>query len=73
MGTKARILVDITVDGISYKPNQLVEFSELYAKQLASAGRIDTAEAAVSAFPASVIVHPCAAQEAEKPSGRKSK
>ena len=60
--TPSRILVATIVDGTQYHPNQVVEFSELRAKQLAATGQIDIETAAVSycidTLKAELIKHP---------------
>jgi len=60
--TPSRILVATIVDGTQYHPNQVVEFSELRAKQLAATGQIDIETAAVSycidILKAELIKHP---------------
>ncbi|KIF80780.1 hypothetical protein [Noviherbaspirillum autotrophicum] len=43
----ARVIVDTTVDGVAYKPNQAVTFSAGKAKALEKAGQIDTDSDAV--------------------------
>lgn len=61
MGTKVRVLSDIQIEGVSYKPNQVVDLPANLAKQQASAGTVDpTAEAVdycLAELKAEVIVH----------------
>ena len=73
--TPARILVSTVIDGTQYHPNQVVEFSELRAKQLAATGQIDIETAAVSycidTLKAELIKHPEPAPAAAKSTKRK--
>lgn len=61
MGTKARVLVDTKVQGVDYKPNQLVEFPDDVAKSLAKEGIVDTNKAAIAycvdELKSEVVVH----------------
>lgn len=45
---KVRVLVDVTVDGKAYKPNQAVAFSADKAKSLERSGQVDSTPAAVA-------------------------
>jgi hypothetical protein len=44
---KARILVDTTVDGVTYKCNQVIEADEAVVKELVKAGEADASAQAV--------------------------
>lgn len=48
MGTKVRILSDIKVQGVDYKPNQVVDLPADIAKQLAASGSADASKEAVA-------------------------
>lgn len=72
MGTKARVLVDTQVQGVDYKPNQLVELPDDIAKSLAKEGIVDTNKAAIAycvdELKVEVIVHQKpAAADAQQP------
>jgi len=61
MGTKVRVLVDTYVDGVSYAPNQVVDFPAQQAQALAKSGNVDPAKDAVDycvqELGVAVIVH----------------
>ena len=61
MGTKVRILADVNVQGVDYKPNQVVDFPAGIAKQLAAAGNADASAEAVAyctdELKSEVVVH----------------
>lgn len=61
MGTKVRILADVNVHGVDYKPNQVVDLPADTAKQLAAAGNADASKEAVAycvdELKVEVIVH----------------
>jgi hypothetical protein len=60
MGTKARILLDVAIDGVRYEPDQVVDFPAAQAKSLRNEGMIDTSAEAVAYCieqGATVIVH----------------
>lgn len=61
VGTKVRILTDVNVQGVDYKPNQVVDVPAAIAKQLAGAGSADASADAVAycvdELKAEVIVH----------------
>lgn len=61
MGTKVRVLADSQVEGITYKPNQVVDFPAGVAKQLVAAGNADASAEAIAyctdELHAEVIVH----------------
>lgn len=61
MGKKVRVLVGCTIEGVPYKPDQLVELSDALAKSHAAAGEVDPHKDAVAycekALKAEVIVH----------------
>lgn len=61
MGTKARILLSLHLDGRDYEPNQIVDFPPAMAKALSNEGQIDISKEAVSyctnELGAQVIVH----------------
>lgn len=48
MGTKARILLSLQLDGRDYQPNQIVDFPPALAKALRTEGMIDTSKEAVA-------------------------
>jgi hypothetical protein len=65
--TNARILVELTHQGKTYKPNQVVSFDSNTAKGLEKEGQVDTSAAAVSycqSEGAEVIEHEGPADEA---------
>lgn len=61
MGTKVRVLCLITVAGIGYKPDQVVDLPSAVAKSLAAEGQVDPHKEAVAycirELGAEVIVH----------------
>ena len=65
MGTQARILVAVQLDGQIYQPNQVVDLPPAVAKALRTEGDIDTSKEAVAycvdELGATVIVHQAAA------------
>lgn len=65
MGTKVRILAAVTLDGIAYQPNQVVDLPAATAKAQQAAGIVDPHKDAVAycvaEFGATVIVHKAAA------------
>lgn len=72
MGTKVRILSDVKVDGVDYKPNQAVDLPAGLAKQLAASGSADASAEAVAycvdELKSEVVVHQkAAAADAEQP------
>ena len=68
MGTKVRILVAVNIDGIPYRPNQVVELPAAVAKTQAAAGTVDANAAAVAYcindLGEKSVVHQVSAQEA---------
>lgn len=73
MGTKVRILAVLTLDGITYKPNQVVDMPPAPAKALAANNQVDPHKEAVAycvkELGAEVIVHvapPSSADLAER-------
>jgi hypothetical protein len=73
MGTKARILAVVHLDGKIYQPNQVVDLPAANAKSLADQGQVDPDKGAISycinELGAEVIVHaaPKAASKAPPP------
>lgn len=67
MGTKVRILTAVTIDGIPYLPNQVVELPAAVAKIQAAARTVDANAAAVayciSDLGEKPVVHQVSAQE----------
>jgi hypothetical protein len=62
---KVRVLVDITVDGKSYKPNDAVAFEAGKARSLEKAGQVDSNSEAVAyvlSQGAKVVEHEVAAE-----------
>lgn len=61
MGTKVRVLCQITVAGVGYKPDQVVDLPSAVAKSLAAEGQVDPHKEAVAYcirdLGAEVIVH----------------
>lgn len=61
MGTKARILATVHLDGAVYYPNQVVELPVATAKSLAEQGQVDLHKDAISycinSLKAEVVVH----------------
>ncbi len=61
MGTKVRILSDVKVQGVDYKPNQVVDLPANIAKQLAASGSADASNEAVAycvdELKSEVVVH----------------
>lgn len=61
MGTKVRILAVVMLDGITYHPNQVVDFPPAVAKALAADGQVDPNKNAVAycveQLGAEVVVH----------------
>ena len=61
MGTIVRILADVKVQNVDYKPNQVVDFPAALAKQLTTSGNADAAPEAVAyctdELKAEVIAH----------------
>ena len=47
MGTKVRVLSDISIDGVEYKPNQVVDLPTAVAKQQVATGNVDASPEAV--------------------------
>lgn len=48
MGTKVRILVALSIGGVMFKPDQVVDLPAALAKQHAAAGEVDTHKEAVA-------------------------
>jgi hypothetical protein len=48
MAKQARILTTVELDGQTYQPNQIVEFTDKTAKALHTDGQVDTDPAAVA-------------------------
>lgn len=44
---KARVLVDVRIEGIDYKPNTVIEADEALIKELVKSGHLDATPAAV--------------------------
>ena len=61
MGTKVRVLAVLPIGGITYQPNQVVEFEAPVAKTLAESGQVDPHKEAVAyaikELGAEVVVH----------------
>lgn len=61
MGTKVRILVAVTLDGVTYRPDQVVDMPAGAAKALAAEGQVDPHRDAVAycirELKAEVITH----------------
>lgn len=61
MGTQARILVAVQLDGQIYQPNQVVDLPPAVAKALRAEGNVDTSKEAIAycldELGATVIVH----------------
>lgn len=76
MAKKVRILVATTIDGIAYQPNEVVEFSDVQAKELAKADVADDATAAVAycvnELKAKVKEHPGARVKASAAKGQEA-
>lgn len=66
MGTKVRVLSDISIDGVEYKPNQVVDLPTAVAKQQVATGNVDASPEAVdyciAELKAEVIIHKPAGQ-----------
>lgn len=73
MGTKVRILAALTLDGVAYQPNQVVDMPAATAKSYQAEGQVDANKDAVAycvnELGAVVIVHavPVAEAPAETP------
>lgn len=61
MGTKVRVLCTIRVDGVEYRPNQVVDLPPAVAKSFAAEGQVDPHKDAIAycvrELGAEVIVH----------------
>lgn len=68
MPKKVRVLVDTTVGGVKYKPNQVVIFPDDVAKPLIAGAEVDSSKEAVAycetELGATAIVHETAAESA---------
>jgi vacuolar-type H+-ATPase subunit I/STV1 len=68
MPKKIRMLVDREIDGVKYKPNQVVIFPEALEKALVNGGEADASKAAVAyceeELGAKAITHEAAADQA---------
>lgn len=68
MGTKVRILAALTLDGVPYQPNQVVDMPSAAAKSFQADGQVDANKDAIAyclnELGATVIVHasPAAAE-----------
>lgn len=69
MGTKVRVLCMINVDGVEYKPDQVVDLPAGIAKSLAAEGQVDPHKEAVAycvkELGAEVVMHVDPAEAAE--------
>lgn len=78
MGTKVRILADTQVQGVDYKPNQVVDLPDDIAKSLVKEGVADSNKAAIAycttELKAEVVTHvvPKAEETPADPNGQQA-
>ena len=69
MSKQVRILTETRIDGATYQPNEVVEFSNKTAKSLCDAGasdmNIDAVNYCVNEMAAKVVVHSAAPGDAQ--------